>query len=101
LLKRIGERYLPRELLYRRKVGLVVPLNDWLADPAALGRYLELLTEPNSRLAAFAERSKLRRAVENFRSGQRRNLPPIEHFVNMELWLRSLPAFAPQSAPAA
>jgi asparagine synthase (glutamine-hydrolysing) len=101
LLKRIAGRYLPRELVYRRKVGLVVPLNEWLADPSALGRYLELLTEPNSRLAAFADRAKLRNAVESFRAGQRRNLPPLEHFVNMELWLRSLPAYASHSALAA
>ncbi len=30
LLKRLGERYLPREDLYRRKQGFTVPLAEWL-----------------------------------------------------------------------
>jgi asparagine synthase (glutamine-hydrolysing) len=33
LLKRLGERYLPRELLYRRKVGFGIPVADWLRGP--------------------------------------------------------------------
>lgn len=30
LLKRLAERYLPRELIYRRKMGFAIPLADWL-----------------------------------------------------------------------
>ncbi len=31
LLKKLAERYLPRELIYRRKQGFVIPLAGWLA----------------------------------------------------------------------
>jgi len=92
LLKRIAEEYLPHELIYRRKVGLALPLDEWLTDATSLGRYLELLTEPGAQLAAYTEPRRLRDAVEAFRAGKRTRLPPMAHLVNMELWLRSLPA---------
>ncbi len=90
LLKRIASRYLPPELIHRRKVGLTLPLLDWLADPQGLGRYLELLTAPDCRLAGWCEHALLRRAVERFRGGERTGLPPLEHLITVELWLRDL-----------
>lgn len=90
LLKRIAEKYLQSELIHRRKVGLVLPVTDWLAEPEGLGRYLDLLDSPNSRLLALGDARRIRQAVQRFRAGQRGGLPPLEHLVNMELWLRSL-----------
>lgn len=92
LLKAIAAKYLPREIVYRRKVGLGLPLEEWAADPNGLGRYLEYLTGPDSRLAAFAEKKRLTGAVDAFRKGRRAGQPPMAHLINLELWLRSLPA---------
>ena len=91
LLKEIAERYLPSMVVRRRKVGLGLPLENWAADANGLGRYLDELTSPESRLAEFAERKKLVAAVEAFRRGERVAQPPIAHLINLELWLRSLP----------
>jgi asparagine synthase (glutamine-hydrolysing) len=33
LLKKLGERYLPRELLYRPKMGFGIPVGEWLRGP--------------------------------------------------------------------
>jgi asparagine synthase (glutamine-hydrolysing) len=33
VLKRLAERYVPRETIYRRKVGFTVPLTRWFAGP--------------------------------------------------------------------
>lgn len=92
LLKEIAARHLPRTVVYRRKVGLNMPLNDWVAKPSALGRYLDLLTEPGAKLAEFGERKKLRSTVDAFREDGRTGGLPIPHLINLELWLRSLPA---------
>jgi len=35
LLKRLAERYVPREVLYRRKRGFVMPASDWLRTDLA------------------------------------------------------------------
>ena len=33
LLKKLGERYLPHDLLHRRKMGFGIPVGDWLRGP--------------------------------------------------------------------
>jgi asparagine synthase (glutamine-hydrolysing) len=90
LLKKIASRHLPHDLIYRRKVGLTIPSSDWLADDKALGRYFPMLTDADSRLANYANRAKLREAVDSFRRGVRLRLPPLDHLLGIELWLRSL-----------
>jgi asparagine synthase (glutamine-hydrolysing) len=98
ILKAVAERHLPRDLVRRRKVGLVLPVADWLADPAALGRYVDDLGAPNGLLRAFGTSRGVGRIVERFRKGEaaRSVSGPLFRLVNMELWLRSLAA-----APAA
>jgi asparagine synthase (glutamine-hydrolysing) len=103
LLKHIAERFLDRKVIYRRKIGLWLPYEDWLADGRGLGRYLDLLTEPNGRLRAYAEPAALTRAVERFRAGERKGIPSMWMLVNTEMWLRSLgaaDAVRPDAAPA-
>jgi len=90
ILKRVAEPKLPYDLIHRRKIGLRTPTLEWLADDRGLGRYLPLLTDPESRLGGMGERKLLRNAVDEFRRGRRQRLPPLDHLVGMELWLRSL-----------
>ena len=98
LLKKIAARYLDHDAVYRRKIGLWLPYDDWLADADGLGRYLDLLVEPNGRLRAYADGRALTAAVERFRAGERRGIPSMWMLVNTEMWLRSLEA--PRAAPA-
>ncbi len=101
LLKKIAERHLPADVIYRRKIGLNLPLDEWAADPKALGRYLDLLVAPDSRVAEFADRKRLVAAIDGFRRGRRVGAPPIPHLINLELWLRSLPDGSAAVAEAA
>ena len=96
ILKAIGERYLPHDLLHRRKIGLTLPYNDWLMQPDGLGRYLDDLAAPDGRLGAYTDRKRLASAVERFRKGERGGLPSMVWLINVETWLRSLQA--PQGA---
>ena len=91
LLKQIARKWLPAEVVDRRKVGLNLPIRVWLEDATGFGRYLELLTEPNSRINAYADRHALLKLVERFRRGE--TLPTFQvlaQSINIELWLRSL-----------
>ncbi len=92
LLKRIAEKYLPHDVIHRRKVGLTLPLMDWLANPKGLGRYLELLDASDCRLGQFGDHKGIRAAVTHFRAGNRTHLPSLPLLINVELWLRSLDA---------
>lgn len=90
VLKAFAARFLPHDLVYRRKVGLLLPYEEWLKDERLLGRYLEHLTDSSSRLAAFADRAALRRAIDGFRAGDMAHRANIFTLVNTELWLSDL-----------
>ncbi|MBO21210.1 MAG: asparagine synthase (glutamine-hydrolyzing) [Rhodospirillaceae bacterium] len=94
ILKSVAEEFLPHDLIHRRKVGLTLPLDKWLSNPDGLGRYVDLLAQPDSQLAAFTSPGALRNVVERFRAGKLQGMPPMAHLVNLELWLRSLPTAA-------
>lgn len=92
LLKQLAERHVPASLVHRRKVGLVLPYDEWLADEKGLGRYLEDLTAQDGRLSRFGDAAALREAVARFRAGQRDGLPSMLTLVQVEIWLRQLDA---------
>ena len=88
LLKRVADSYLPRELVHRRKVGLLLPYPAWARDEAALGRYLDQLA--NGQLSQYSQSGAIKRAVEEFRAGSERHADYIFRLINVELWLDSL-----------
>ena len=90
VLKKIAERHLPHDLIHRRKIGLWLPFHEWFRDEKGAGRYLEALTAPDSRLAAYAEKPRLTSLVERFRTGDRRSGLALQRLVELELWMRSL-----------
>ena len=91
LLKEFAAKWLPRELIDRRKVGLVLPLSDWLGDDKGLGRYLDYIAAPDSGLSKFTEPKRLKALVEEFRTAPRQTgVPVLGHLAMIEAWLRSL-----------
>jgi asparagine synthase (glutamine-hydrolysing) len=90
VLKRIAEKYLDKKVIYRRKIGLWLPYDEWLSDADGLGRYFDLVTAPNGRLRSYARPGALDKVVQRFRAGDRKGLPHMWTLVNMEMWLRSL-----------
>lgn len=97
ILKKLAGRFLPQDLVHRRKIGLWLPYQEWFANEPAVSGFLDNLTDSNSRLAAYAEPSALRAAVERFRKeGNRHAGLLLQRFAEVELWLRSLPTEAPR-----
>ena len=92
LLKKIAEPHVPREVLYRRKVGLRLPVADWLRDDAGLGRYIDDVTAPSSRLAGYCDRARLSALADDTRRGDPQAAALMVQMVNVECWLRSIPA---------
>ena len=101
LLKRVAEKFMDRRVIHRRKIGLWLPYDDWLKNPKGLGRYLDLLTDPDGKLRAYAEPEALSNAVARFRAGERRGIPSMWMLVNVEMWLRSLSELGAAARPAA
>ena len=90
VLKKLAEKYLPKEVVHRRKVGLLLPYDEWFSDDKALGRYLGELTSPSARLRSYSKPGELSKIVDAYRRGERHGLPSLFWLTNIELWLRSL-----------
>lgn len=93
LLKKVAEKWLPHDLLYRRKVGLTLPFMEWLQDDRYLKPFVDDLKSPQARLAAYADRDKLVKYVDGFQSGNivKPTLKKIMiTLVSTEIWLKTI-----------
>jgi asparagine synthase (glutamine-hydrolysing) len=105
LLKKVGEDYLSRDLLYRRKNGFAIPISDWLRHPRGLGRVLALLSDDQTRGRGLYDRPALERCLQAHLSGTEDHGRLLWLLVNLELWHRlfidrSLEAGGPGAGPA-
>ena len=89
ILKRVARKYLPRDVVDRRKSGFGVPLREWFADVRGLGRFLDDARESPD-LAPFTRKEVVARLVEQHRSGEADHSEALWTIVNFMLWLRGL-----------
>ncbi|MDO9490164.1 MAG: asparagine synthase-related protein, partial [Sphingomonadaceae bacterium] len=69
LLKKAMERYVPKKLLYRPKMGFVVPIGDWFRGPLA-ERAEALATRSAAVETGWFDTAFLQRAVADHRAGR-------------------------------
>lgn len=89
LMKRAMERYLPRDILYRPKMGFVTPVSDWFRgalaeDAAALARSRVLAQ------TGWFDLERLGRLVEAHRAGREEHGRTLWQFVMLERSLARL-----------
>lgn len=88
LLKKVGERYLPREIVYRPKAPFGSPLRAWVRGPLA-GLIDELLANPGSRTSEIYEPDFVKQLIARDRNGLEDNALVIWTLLTNELWLRT------------
>ncbi len=89
LMKRTMERYLPQDILYRRKQGFVTPLADWFRGPLAE----EAKGVANSALltgSGWFDRQALSRLADNHIDGRADNARVLWQLLMLEKSLRHL-----------
>lgn len=89
LLKRLAERYVPREVLYRRKRGFVMPAADWLKGE--LAPYLRAALQSSQ----FKERDWVKtefvaRILQEHTIGQRNWGEQLWTLFVLEIWARMM-----------
>ena len=88
LLKKIGERLVPPEVLYRPKQGFSLPLTHWFRRE--LRSYVEsILLGPESRLAALFRHESLVQLVNEHNQGKWDHSGRIFSLLALETWLRA------------
>ncbi|HEX8948216.1 MAG TPA: asparagine synthase-related protein [Dissulfurispiraceae bacterium] len=91
IVKKLAERYLPKEIVYRRKEGFGVPLKEFFSRSRGMGRYYDLLLDRRTRERGIFNAKELRALVDRHRL----NRAPAEAYegllwttINLELWFR-------------
>ena len=101
LHKQAATKWLPREVVFRKKKGFANPVDKWLRG--GMRRFVhEYLLSPDAGVNQFFNRSYIQQIVSEHESGKRWNLRHIYLLISFELWYRRFiqPAtlqFTPQS----
>jgi asparagine synthase (glutamine-hydrolysing) len=87
LFKKAMEAYLPRELLYRPKMGFAVPLSSWFRGPLK-ERVREAVTSPVLLDTGIFDERFLKRMVDEHQSGLRDFSAPLWSVLMFEAFCR-------------
>ncbi|MBL7068233.1 MAG: asparagine synthase (glutamine-hydrolyzing) [Candidatus Omnitrophica bacterium] len=88
ILKKIAERYLPKELIYRRKNGLSLPFNRWFKDKRFLGRYVDILLDEKARKRNIYDTKYIEQMIKMQEEGKGDFSKKITSLIMFELWHR-------------
>ncbi|HML11352.1 MAG TPA: asparagine synthase (glutamine-hydrolyzing), partial [Stellaceae bacterium] len=85
LFKRAMEPYLPREVIYRKKMGFGMPIDDWLRAELKPLAYDTLLSQP-ARERGVMRPDYVRRLLDEHCSGRRNHHTRLWALLMLELW---------------
>ncbi len=85
ILKKAIEDLLPREIIYRKKMGFPTPIREWLLDRRAAPLY-DLLLMPGGLLDEVVDRRELCSLVNRHRSRHEDATDRIWRLLNLQLW---------------
>lgn len=87
LLKKLAERHLPREVIYRRKQGFSLPIRDWFrGDWRGITR--ELLLHGQLRETGWFEMKHVEAILEQHLDGREDHTHRIWSLLALEVWFR-------------
>jgi asparagine synthase (glutamine-hydrolysing) len=88
LHKKAAQRWLPKEIIYRKKKGFANPIEDWFRT--RMKSYVEdCLLGPDSSMASYFDQKCIRRILELDRAGKEQYRRQIYLLMSLELWHRA------------
>ena len=88
IVKKASEQWLPDEIVYRKKFGFDVPLDQWLKNRKALGGYLDVLTDDTYRSRGYFDPRVVESLIKEHVSGASDHTELLWSLLNLELWWR-------------
>lgn len=87
LLKKVAERLMPAEMVYRPKMGFAIPVTHWLRGQW-MARSNDLIIGPRALERGIFRESYLHRVIDEHQTGKRDNSSIIWSLMMLELWFR-------------
>jgi asparagine synthase (glutamine-hydrolysing) len=97
LFKRAMEPYLPREVIYRKKMGFGMPIDEWLRTELKALAYDTLLSQP-ARERGLMRSDYVRLLLDEHSSGRRDHHTRLWALLMLELWFRMWIDGSPEQA---
>jgi len=86
ILKKAAEKWIPREVIYRRKRGLSVPIAGWING--GLRAEVDRLLDPaRLRLQGIVNERQIAQLLAEHRSGQANHAKPLWAVIVLQYWL--------------
>ncbi len=85
IFKKAVEDLLPREIVYRKKMGFPTPVKSWLRDERAKSFY-DILLDRNGFVASLLERKPLETLIARHLNNQEDATDRIWRLLNLQLW---------------
>jgi asparagine synthase (glutamine-hydrolysing) len=85
IFKKAVEDLLPRQIVYRKKMGFPTPLRTWLRRPGSAAIYESLLSR-SSFISSIVDRSLIEQLVQRNLDNVEDGTERIWRLLNLELW---------------
>lgn len=89
ILKKIGEKFLSKKVIYRKKSGFGVPLKNWLNDSIGLGRYDADLCS-DTILSCYINKKNMEKVLKEHRAGHQDHSEFLWTAINFMIWSKNL-----------
>lgn len=88
IVKKAAERWLPREIISRRKFGFDVPVGQWLRNKSGLGGHLDLLRDGTFRERGYFEYKAVLALMDEHLRGDSDHTELLWGLLGFEMWCR-------------
>jgi asparagine synthase (glutamine-hydrolysing) len=92
VLKKIAEKYIEKDQIYRKKIGFGTPIDSWLSENGPYGKmYSETVESASFKSRDFINHEFFNQILSSYRDGsyQERNIGFLWTYFNLELWYRT------------
>lgn len=85
----IAKKYVPKEIIARRKIGFPLPLEQWFCSDQGLGSLMYILLDNRSKNRNFYNQDSLRRVFQSDSEISKYSHSIIFPLLSLELWIRT------------
>ena len=87
ILKKVAEKYLPKDIIYRPKASFGAPIRSWISG-ALKDIVDDILSEENIKKRGLFDSGYVRKLIDDDRKGSSDNAYRIYQLLTIELWFR-------------